>query len=71
MTDPIAALQRELAYARTVGTLIASVSVAKCDAVIAEVERLRRWLKKIGELPDIDADNRGWMAKQVLRGDLS
>ena len=36
---------------------------------VFEIERLRRWIQLIGDLADMEADNRGWMARDALRGD--
>ena len=30
--------------------------------------QLRRWLEAIGNLADVDADNRGWMMRDALAG---
>lgn len=39
------------------------------DERAAEITRLRRWIEVIGQLPDIDADDRGWMSLSALRGE--
>ncbi|HTI81782.1 MAG TPA: hypothetical protein VL614_15140 [Acetobacteraceae bacterium] len=38
-------------------------------AMADEITRLRAWITAIGELPDVDADNRDWMARCALDGD--
>lgn len=37
-------------------------------ANLKENERLRAWIRAIGNLPDVDADNRSWMAAAALKG---
>jgi hypothetical protein len=38
------------------------------NALHAEIERLRVWLTAIGNLADVDADERGWMVDHALSG---
>jgi hypothetical protein len=33
-----------------------------------EIDRLRAWLTAIGNLADVDADERGWMVRDALAG---
>lgn len=42
---------------------------AMLDEHTAELNRLSGWLKAIGDLPDVDADSRGWMVKSALAGE--
>jgi hypothetical protein len=40
--------------------------IAAAPDLAAEVLRLRDALRAIANLPDVDADNRGWMARNAL-----
>lgn len=60
--DALVFLSRQIAE-------LAGVDLGGDDAIQnREIERLRGWLAALGDLADVDADNRGWMVRDALAG---
>lgn len=60
----MADLVAELRASAMPGTHVGDCMTRAAD----EIERLRLWVVAIGSLPDLDADNRSWMAAHALNG---